>query len=49
MTAREFWVEGGGRKISVIYGPKYTVAVVLCAARQGLHLLRAHVGHHQWV
>jgi aldose 1-epimerase len=24
----EFWVEGGGRKVSVIYGPKYTVAVV---------------------
>jgi aldose 1-epimerase len=24
----EFWVEGGGRKISVIYGPKYTVAIV---------------------
>jgi aldose 1-epimerase len=24
----EFWVEGGGRRISVIYGPKYTVAVV---------------------
>jgi len=24
----EFWVEGSGRKVSVIYGPKYTVAVV---------------------
>jgi aldose 1-epimerase len=24
----EFWVEGGGRRISVIYGPKYTVAVI---------------------
>jgi aldose 1-epimerase len=24
----QFWVEGGGRKISVIYGPKYTVAIV---------------------
>jgi aldose 1-epimerase len=24
----EFWVEGGGRRISVVYGPKYTVAVV---------------------
>ena len=24
----EFWMEGGGRKISVIYGPKYTVAVI---------------------
>ena len=24
----EFWVEAGGRKISVIYGPKYTVAIV---------------------
>ena len=24
----EFWVEGGGRKISVLYGPKYTVSVV---------------------
>lgn len=24
----EFWVEGGGHKISVIYGPKYDVAVV---------------------
>jgi aldose 1-epimerase len=24
----EFWVEGGGKKISVIYGPKYTVAVI---------------------
>jgi aldose 1-epimerase len=24
----EFWVESGGRKISVIYGPKYTVAIV---------------------
>jgi aldose 1-epimerase len=24
----EFWVEGGGRKISVVYGPKYSVAVV---------------------
>lgn len=23
-----FWVEAGGRKISVIYGPKYTVAVI---------------------
>jgi len=23
-----FWVEGGGKKISVIYGPKYTVAVI---------------------
>jgi aldose 1-epimerase len=24
----EFWVEGGGKKISVVYGPKYTVAVI---------------------
>jgi len=24
----EFWVESGGRKISVLYGPKYTVAIV---------------------
>jgi aldose 1-epimerase len=24
----EFWVEAGSRKISVIYGPKYTVAVI---------------------
>jgi len=24
----EFWVEAGGKKISVIYGPKYTVAVI---------------------
>ena len=24
----EFWVEGAGRKVSVVYGPKYTVAVV---------------------
>ena len=24
----EFWVEGAGRRISVIYGPKYTVAVI---------------------
>jgi aldose 1-epimerase len=24
----EFWAEGGGKKISLIYGPKYTVAVV---------------------
>ncbi len=24
----EFWVEGGGRRVSVIYGPKYTVAVI---------------------
>lgn len=24
----EFWVEGGGKKISVLYGPKYTVSVV---------------------
>jgi aldose 1-epimerase len=24
----EFWVEGGGLKVSVVYGPKYTVAVV---------------------
>lgn len=24
----EFFVEGGGKKISVVYGPKYTVAVV---------------------
>jgi aldose 1-epimerase len=23
-----FWVEGGGKKISVVYGPKYTVAVI---------------------
>ncbi|HXI40213.1 MAG TPA: aldose 1-epimerase [Bryobacteraceae bacterium] len=24
----EFWVQGGGKKISVVYGPKYTVAVI---------------------
>ena len=24
----EFWVEAGGEEISVIYGPKYTVAVI---------------------
>jgi aldose 1-epimerase len=24
----EFWVEGGGKRVSVIYGPKYTVAVI---------------------
>jgi aldose 1-epimerase len=24
----EFWVEGGGKRISVVYGPKYTVAVI---------------------
>jgi aldose 1-epimerase len=24
----EFWVEGGGRRVSVIYGPKYSVAVI---------------------
>ena len=24
----EFWVEGRGRKISVVYGPKYSVAIV---------------------
>lgn len=29
-----FWVEGGGKKISVIYGPKYTVAVVYAPPRE---------------
>jgi len=24
----EFWVEGGGKRVSVVYGPKYTVAVI---------------------
>jgi aldose 1-epimerase len=24
----EFWVEGGGKRVSVTYGPKYTVAVI---------------------
>ena len=24
----EFWVEGGGRRVSVSYGPKYTISVV---------------------
>lgn len=24
----EFWVEGGGKKVAVVYGPKYTVAVI---------------------
>jgi aldose 1-epimerase len=27
-----FWVEGGGRRITVTYGPKYTVAVVYAPA-----------------
>jgi aldose 1-epimerase len=29
-----FWVEGGGRRITVTYGPKYTVAVVYAPAGQ---------------
>ncbi len=32
MVARCFWVEGGGRRITVTYGPKYTVAIVYAPA-----------------
>ena len=41
-----FHVEGGRERITVAYGPKYTVAVVY-APGSGLHLLRADVGNHQ--
>jgi aldose 1-epimerase len=40
----EFWVEGGGRKISVVYGPKYDVAVVYAPAGRDFVCFEPMVG-----
>ena len=42
-----FRVEGGRERITVAYGPKYTIAVIYAPRGSGLHLLRAHGGDHE--
>jgi aldose 1-epimerase len=40
----EFWVEGGGHRISVVYGPKYDVAVVYAPAGRDFVCFEPMVG-----